>query len=174
MAATHDQPEAPIKQDHGPLAMKMEPDGSLTLGPRLGVVPIKNEKTPPLETEQSDDDEENIEQADDDAAGKAGKPVDGASLDPWAKAALQAIGKRQAEKAAAAKDKQAAKAAAAKAKKAAQDAGHAKKEVKVKEQVHEVAKADNCSETVTVGGGVSSRLAYMTCCCLFHGFSSPF
>ena len=143
MAATHDQPEAPIKQDHGPLALKMEPDGALTLFSSLGGCPIKKEETPPLETEQSDDDEENIEQADDDAAGKAGKPVDGASLDPWAKAALQAIGKRKAEKAAAAKDKQAAKAAAAKAKKAAQDAGHAKKEVKVKEQVHEVAKADN-------------------------------
>ena len=143
MAATHDQPEAPIKQDHGPVAMVMEPDGSLTLGPRFGVVPTKKEETPPLGTEQSDDDEDNIAQADDAAAGKAGKPVAGASLDPWAKAALQAIGKRQAEKAAAAKDKQAAKAAAAKAKKAAQDAGHAKKEVKVKEQVHEVAKADN-------------------------------
>ena len=64
-------------------------------------------------------------------------------MDPWAKAALQAVEKRQAETAAAAKDKQAAKAAAAQAKKAAQDAGHAKKEVKVKEQVHEVAKADN-------------------------------
>ena len=76
-------------------------------------------------------------------------------MDPWAKAALQAVGKRQAEKAAAAKDKQAAKAAAAKAKKAAQDAAkakkagkplkvaaQAKKEGKVKEQVHEVAKAD--------------------------------
>ena len=90
---------------------------------------------------------------------KTEKPVDGGSLDPWAKAALKAIGKRKAEKAAAAKDRQAAKAAAAKAKKAAQHAAkaqdaakakkagtkvaaQAKKEGKVKEQVHEVAKAD--------------------------------
>ena len=143
MAATHDQPEAPIKQDHGPLALKMEPDGALTLFSSLGDCPIKKEETPPLETEQSEDAEDNIEQADDDAAGKAGKPVDGSSLDPYAQAALKALVKRRAAKAAAAKDKQAAKAAAAKAKKAAQDAGHAKKEVKVKEQVHEVAKADN-------------------------------
>ena len=84
MAATHDQPEAPIKQDHGPVAMVMEPDGSLTLGPRFGVVPTKKEETPPLGTEQSDDDEDSMAQADDAAAGKAGKPVADASLDPWA------------------------------------------------------------------------------------------
>ena len=101
-----------------------------------------------------------IEQSDDDAAVKTEKPVDGGSLDPWAKAALEAIGQRKAGKAAAAKDKQAATAAAAKAKKAAQDAAkakkagkplkvaaQAKKEVKVKEQVHEVAKADILKDT---------------------------
>ena len=160
MAATHDQAEAPIKQDHGSLGMKMEADGSLTLCSRLGDVPIKKEESPPLQTEQSDDDAGNIEQSDDDAAGKTGKPVDGASLDPWAKAALKAIWQRKAGKAAAAKDKQAATAAAAKAKKAAQDAAkakkagkplkvaaQAKKEVKVKEQVHEVAKADILKDT---------------------------
>ena len=68
-------------------------------------------------------------------------------MDPWAQAALKAIGQRNAGKAA-------GKAAAAKAKKAAQDAAKAKKagkplkpaakakqEVKVKEEVHEVAKS---------------------------------
>ena len=91
MAATHDQAEAPIKQDHGSLGMKMEADGSLTLCSRLGDVPIKKEESPPLQTEQSDDDAGKIEQSDDDAAVKTEKPVDGGSLDPWAKAALKAI-----------------------------------------------------------------------------------
>ena len=40
MAATHDQAEAPIKQDHGSLGMMMEADGSLTLCSRLGDVPM--------------------------------------------------------------------------------------------------------------------------------------
>ena len=136
IAATHDQAEAPIKKDHGSLGMKMEADGSVTLCPRLGNVAIKKEQSPPLQNEQSDDDD----------ARKIEQSGDGGTLDPWAQAALKAIGQRNAGKAAAAKGKQAAKAAAkAAAKKAGKPlkvAAKAKQAVKVKEQVHEVAKPD--------------------------------
>ena len=57
--------------------------------------------------------------------------------------------------------KESRKAAAAQAKNAAKDAGHAKKEVMVKEQVHEVAKADNWSETVTVGETVHVCVSFL-------------
>ena len=152
IAATHDQAEAPIKKDDGSLGMKMEADCSVTLCPRLGNDAIKKEQS-------GDGDAGNVpknEQSDDGDAGKIEQSGDGGTLDPWAQAALKAIGQRNAVKAAAAKDKQAAKAAAAKAAKAAakadaakaKEAGKAlkvaakaKQEVKVKEQVHEVDKA---------------------------------
>ena len=172
IAATHDQAEAPIKKDHGSLGMQMEADGSVTLCPRLGNVAIKKEQSPPQQNEQSDDDPRKIEQSGDDAR-KIEQSGDGGTLDPWAQAALKAIGQRNAGKAAAAKDKQAAKAAADKAKKAAQDAAKAKKagkplkvaakakqEVKVKEQVHEVAKPGILKAMPKAGEGHPAAVHY--------------
>ena len=98
---------------------------------------------------------------------------DGGTLDPWAQAALQAMQKRNAGKAAAAKAKPKAKAAAVKAQNAAKDAAKAgkagktlkvaakaKQEVKVKEQVHEVAKPGILKAMPKAGEGHPAAVNY--------------
>ena len=158
IAATHDQAEAPIKKDHGSLGMKMEADGSVTLCPRLGNDAIKKEQS-------GDGDAGNVpknEQSDDGDAGKIEQSGDGGTLDPWAQAALTAIGQKNAVKAAAAKANNAAQ-DAAKAKKAGKPlkvAAKAKQEVKVKEQVHEVAKPGILKAMPKAGEGHPAAVNY--------------
>ena len=83
----------------------MEADGSVTLVPRLPIAANQKEQ----QNEESDDEPSKTEQSDDEAR-KIEPSDDGGTLDPWAQAALKALGQRNAGKAA-------GKAAAAKAKK---------------------------------------------------------